>query len=323
MATRAKKALSKGKRLSKIVSKKKSAGKIWAMAIDPFAGVDVEPVWKLVQPLSEQAGAKVEAVYVLAPSSMNWTGAFSGPWMKKYMPIAEEKLVKTIPDPALKKVVVPCKEAGQRAAVQSLIKYAAKIKADCIVISTHARAGLERLAMGSFAETLILTSKIPVLVLKPATQVPHTVHKILVPTDLSKESERFIASVADDAKKLHAEIVLFHKQPDPLDPIIQQGVYSLGGGWVSVQSYIDDELEQKNRKITKIEDMLRKRGVPVSHVIDSSPAGLIESIERAAKDNDADMVSVLTRSGSWSAALLGSVARGLVRSSMIPVLVKR
>lgn len=292
------------------------------MAIDPFNATEMAPMWGLIRPLAEKSGAQVQAVYVLAPSSFNWTGDFSGTWMKKYKPVAEKKFSEALPE-EVKKTIIPCHDTGQRSAVHALIAHAKKVGADCIVIFTHGRTGLERVALGSFAETLILTSKIPVLVLNPSSKVPANVKKILVPTDLSRKSEKFVTSIADYAKNIGAEIVLYHKQPDPLDPIIQQGVYSLGGGWVSVQSFIDEEWEQKNKKLTHLEDEIRKRHVPVSHVVDSSPGGLIESIEKAAKENGADMVSVLTQSGSWSAVLLGSVARGLVRSSPVPVLVQR
>jgi len=309
-------------KLSKIVSRPRRRGKIWVMAVDPFGDRDLAQVWNLVTPLAEKSGAEVQAAYVLAPSSMNWTGDFSGPWMKRYFPIAEKKMAEILPS-TVKINVIQCHNSGLRYAVKALIAFAKRVDAECLVISTHGRKGIARVALGSFAETVILTSKIPVLILNPEVGVPSEVHKILVPTDLSKKSEKFVANVADYAKNLNAEIVLYHKQPDPLDPIIQQGVYSLGGGWVSVQNFIDDEWKEKNRKIMKLEALVSRRKVPVSHVVDSSPGGLIESIEKAAKENGVDMVSVLTQSGSWSAALLGSVARGLVRSSPVPVLVQR
>ena len=129
--------------------------------------------------------------------------------------------------------------------------------------------------------------------------------------------------MADYAKKLNAEILLFHKQADPLDPIIQQGVYSLGGGWVSVQNFIDSEVDEKNERLEKMEALIRKKDVKVTRVFDSSSDGLVESIGKTAKKNSVDLVSVLTQSGTWTAALLGSVARGLVRNSDVPVLVKR
>jgi len=310
------------KKTGKSVSSRRKNGTAWIMAVDPFSGFDLEPTWHLVHSLSSQFDAKVQAAYVLAPTSMNWTGDFSGPWMKKYMPIAEAKLAEVLPDD-VPQSVIPCKSPGLQAAVQALVNFAEKEDAQYLVITTHARKGLERLAMGSFAESVILTSKIPVLVINPTHKVPKTVRKILVPTDLSKKSEKFLTAIGDYAKSLHAEIVLFHKQPDPLDPIIQQGVYSLGGGWVSVQNYIDEEFVQKNQQVQKFEALLRKRDINVSHVFDTSPEGLIESIERAAKDSGADMVSVLTQTGTWGAALLGSVAQGLVRNSTLPVLVRR
>jgi nucleotide-binding universal stress UspA family protein len=293
------------------------------MAVDPFADMALEPAWHLVKPLSERARARVRAVYVLAPTTLNWSGDFSGPWMKKYRPLAEARLKEVLPDPELDKAVVSCREAGLGHAVKSLVRYAQREKAECIVIATHARSGLERVAMGSFAETVILTSSVPVLVINPAHKVPHQVRKILVPTDLSRKSEKFVAEMADYAKALQAEIILYHKQDDPLDPIVQQGVYSLGGGWVSMQTFIDAETEEKNKRLEKIEAIVRKRQVPVRHIFDASPQGLIDSIDKAAKDTGADMVSVLTQAGSWRAAILGSVARALVRRSSVPILVQR
>ena len=44
---------------------------------------------------------------------------------------------------------------------------AAEIDADCIVVGTHGRTGLDRYLLGSVAETLIRTSPIPVMVVPP------------------------------------------------------------------------------------------------------------------------------------------------------------
>ena len=216
---------------SKVASKKVTrSGKIWVMGVDPFAD-DLRHLWDMVKPLAERSNAKMVAAYVLSPSSLNWTGDFSGPWIGKYKPLAETKLGEILPEKDIRKEVVPCRGTGLRASAEALMRFARREKADCLVISSHSRSGFERLAMGSFAETLILMSKIPTLVLKPTQKVPKSVHKILIPTDLSKKSEKFIEAAAAYAKALDAEIVLFHKQPDPLDPLIQQGfIPSAAGG---------------------------------------------------------------------------------------------
>jgi nucleotide-binding universal stress UspA family protein len=297
--------------------------KNWVIAIDPFAGADLREIVDLSHRLTKTAGNQLNAAYILAPASLNWTGEFSGPWRKKYEPVAQARLTELLPDTAITKSIVHCKNPGIRAAVQALLAHAKKLKANGIVLSTHARTGLERLAMGSFAETVILTSPIPVLVLNPSHNLPKTVRKILVPTDLSKKNEKFTLSIADYAQGIGADILLYHKEIDPLDPMIQQGVYSLGGGWVSMQEFMDEDREAKEKQLLKLESQIRTRKVKVSHVIDSSPGGLVDTIEKAAKDHQADMIAVLTQAGTWSAALLGSVARSLVRTASVPVLVQR
>ena len=315
----AKKALTAGKN----VSGRKGRGKIWVMAVDPFAGFDIQPSLRFAAHTASQSGATLHAVYILAPAGMNWSGDFSGPWVKRYKPIAEKQLDDLVGDLVIERRVLTCKESGQREAVKTLLNYAGKVKAECVLISTHARTGIERVALGSFAETLVLAAKIPVMVMNPERNVPSEIHKILVPTDLSKASEKFVGEVADYALRLEAEVVLYYKQPDPLDPIIQQGVYTLGGGWVSLPSYVDSELKRKSKLMEKFEAMLVKRGLKVSHVLDSSPGDLVDSISKAVTDTGADMVSMRSEAGSWTATLLGSVARGLVRESSVPVMVKR
>lgn len=307
----------------KLVSKPKLLGKNWVMAVDPFSDLDMKPLIQLVKPLAESSGAQLHAIYIMAPAALNWTGDFSGPWRKKYVPIAEAKLKEFFAGTGIPTSVVNCKDSGQSAVVKSLLGHAKKMKADRLVISTHARKGLERLTMGSFAESVIVASKVPVLVVNPSQRLPKVVRKILVPTDLSKKNAKFVTEVAAYAKRLGAEVVLFHKQPDPLDPIVQQGVYSLGGGWVSVQNFMEEESTERNRQIAKIEGELRRKDINVSHVYDTSPAGLIESINKAASDSGADMISVMTSSGKWAAGILGSVARGLVRNAHRPLLVQR
>lgn len=295
--------------------------KIWLMAVDPFAQFNMQKVIDFARQTAKQSGAELHAAYVLAPAGLNWTGEFSGPWFKKYAPIAEQKLNEVLGSEIPRKVLL-CKQSGQRHAARILLGYATRIKADSIIISTHARRGLERMTMGSFAETLISMAKVPVIVTNPNQDVPSSVRRILVPTDLGEGSSKYVKVMADYARSLDAEVILYYKQPDPLDPIIQQGVYSLGGGWVSAQSFIDEERMRKTEDLQKLEKAIAKRGVAVTRIIDSGPEDLIESIDRVARETNADLISVLTHAGAWTATILGSVARGLVRHSSVPVLVR-
>lgn len=88
-------------------------------------------------------------------------------------------------------VVLPSGEHSIRQAVARTLEYAKSEKVDCIALSTHARGGLGRFFLGSFAETLLMQSALPTLVVNPSCpwQVPFS--RILCPpVDGSTQSAR-------------------------------------------------------------------------------------------------------------------------------------
>jgi nucleotide-binding universal stress UspA family protein len=58
------------------------------------------------------------------------------------------------------------KEAIGDAVAQFIVSEAKKWPADLIVMSTHGLRGIERLVMGSDAETVVRTSHVPVLLIR-------------------------------------------------------------------------------------------------------------------------------------------------------------
>ena len=55
---------------------------------------------------------------------------------------------------------------GEKEMAQELVDYADAQGADLIVIGTHGRTGLMHLLMGSFAETVMRQSHLPLLVIR-------------------------------------------------------------------------------------------------------------------------------------------------------------
>ena len=55
-----------------------------------------------------------------------------------------------------------------RSVAEGIRSYAAEAEADCIVVGTHGRTGLDRYLLGSVTETLIRTSPVPVMVVPPS-----------------------------------------------------------------------------------------------------------------------------------------------------------
>ena len=57
-------------------------------------------------------------------------------------------------------------ENYEAAATKSLVEYATEQKADLLVLGTHGRTGLMHLLMGSFAETVMRETRLPLLIIR-------------------------------------------------------------------------------------------------------------------------------------------------------------
>lgn len=295
--------------------------KPWVVALDPYSDLDIGPALEYLRPMAERAGARLLGAFILGPESFNWTGEFSGPWIKKYKPIAESKAAEITRRYSLPVEVVPCRQPGIRHSVATLSQFAKKVKADFLIVFTHGRFGVDRMVLGSFTESLILASKTPVLTIHPGASLPTGRTRILMPTDLAAGANKIILKVAELAMDQSASVNLLYKQPDPLDPIIQQGVYAVGGGWVSVQSYIDDDMKEKDETLKKMVLALKKRGLEADGELVAASEPLVQAVLSAAKRHGSTLIALQTSTGPVAAAILGSVARTLVRESKIPVLV--
>ena len=80
---------------------------------------------------------------------------------------------------------------------------------DFIVMSSHGRSGYKRYIMGSVAEEVLRSSKVPVLIVKKTAQL-QPLNKLLVCTDYSKSSRASFSWAMQIAQKAHAEIDLVH-----------------------------------------------------------------------------------------------------------------
>lgn len=100
-------------------------------------------------------------------------------------------------------------------AVNQLLNYAKDAKADLIVAGTMARKGATRFLLGSFAEAMILQSRIPILVVTPKSSPAKKIRKILFPSDLTPKSLAMFAEVVELAAAVEAGIIFFHRsEPD-------------------------------------------------------------------------------------------------------------
>jgi len=305
---------------------------LWA--IDVF---DPEPIlWRhqedLLNSLIEkaQAGRKkvtITLAHVLSPEQLELQLEFSKPWLDRYVPAAQkaldERLNKTrLPQQRMTegKILVHA-HASTRGAVQTLIQFAKTEGFDWIVVASHGRKGLQRALMGSFAENLMIHSDIPVLVVgAEATPSAHERFKeILFATDLSQESHQALKKILPAARLLGARIRLFHGVVRPIEPVVQSGLLLASGAWVGVPEFLKLEYDRRKSDLREWMEEVQVQGIPCTFDIEESIQPLPHRIIEIAKEHGDSIIALAGQSGGFSAAVLGSITRDLVRNASCAV----
>ena len=96
-----------------------------------------------------------------------------------------------------------------------ILKQAASMRADLLVIGTHGRSGFERLFVGSVAETVLRKSSCPVMTVP--TRLPDAVRavpvlykRLLCPVDFSESSLRALKYAISMAQEADAHLIILH-----------------------------------------------------------------------------------------------------------------
>jgi nucleotide-binding universal stress UspA family protein len=299
---------------------------LWA--IDPFENeTDTRKrVVATLKQLAESIPVSIEPAYVLSPTEFDLNFAFSATWSREYQEKAERMLTQylgkqKIPGLLAPKILVERKPSlGQ--SVRTLLNYAKRSKCNLVSIGTHSRKGLMRVFLGSFAETLMLYSEVPLLIMGPHTTNKEMNH-ILFATDLEKGANILFEKVLSLAQNLGAKITLFHAIPHPIEPVVQTGVYLLSGGWVAWPDFISKEEDEKRKIAERFGEIAKRRGVRFDLIIDSSHTGITSLILKHSKKGKASMIAMAAESGPVTAAIVGSTTRQVVREAQCPVWVMR
>ncbi len=202
----------------------------------------------------------------------------------------------------------------------ALHAYAKRNKVDLIVMSSHGRGGIARLSLGSFTDSLIRRTSIPVLVVKPHpsyvnSQVPCAFKRIVVSLDGSSVAERILPEVAALAKLEESELTLLR--------VLVPRTSSQRAAANEFTPWWDKDVAAAEAYLFRTADNLRQGGIRTRTdvVIGENVA---KSIADYAVRESADLVAIATHGrGGLSRALMGSVADAVTRISNTSLLVLR
>ncbi len=310
---------------------------IWA--VDPFEDSGNEgPValrdraTDFLRAWGRRADISIEAVYLLSPVELNVSIDVEIPqktlMLEQYRQSAELNLDRLVSDVNLPQIidrqVIIEPSSSLRTSVERLSEYAKEKSADVIVVTSHGRKGVQRLILGSFAETLILHSDVPVLIIGGHSAEPQfDLQRIVFATDLGPHSKELFEKTVLEAQQLHSELLLFHALPNPVEPVLQSGMYLLGGGWVPMHQFFAEDAEFRRTRLKEWAEWATSKGVKCEWSLEETPGSISEAICNFAEIKKASLISMAAQSGPVASALIGSIVRQVVRQSPVPVLILR
>lgn len=137
--------------------------------------------------------------------------------------------------------------------------------------------------------------------------------RILVPIDLSPETDRVLDQAAALATVLQDRLVLLHvAAPDP-------DFVGFGAGPDTVRKHMADRYHEEHRAVQAAAERLRTGGLEVTAMVVQGPT--VETILHEAGKLGADLIVMGSHGhGAVYHLLVGSVSEGVLRHSTVPVL---
>ncbi|MCM2282844.1 MAG: universal stress protein [Bdellovibrionaceae bacterium] len=274
------------------------------------------------KPINKQSDA-VHAVYVTSPVQMDFAPLSGVPMMSglaagsqvDLKKDAEAKIkslkAKELKSAALKSLVLESATSSLTDTVRTFADHVSRQRGDLILVSTHARKGMPRFVLGSFAETLVHFAKTDILLFHPQAEVGRArPTRLLYAHDFKRSGDIGFRRALEYARHWGAKLDVVH---------IPRPSYSVKfeGEDKSVQTY----RRGVKAKIHKIEKELAAAGVTGSVSILTKWAPMVSMLLKAANQRKSDMIIMTAQTGRFAALLGGSVTRGVMRQSSLPTLV--
>lgn len=203
---------------------------------------------------------------------------------------------------------------------EQISAYAADVAADMVVMTTHGHTGVSRMWLGSVADALIRHTTLPILLVHPGCdkRVPGDVFSfkhILVPLDGSDLSASILPHAKMLASATGARLTLLH--------VVSSTVVMGARIFPLMPDDITPAKEKARTHLESVADSVRSEGLEAAvHVQEhEAPARAIAAL---GESMGVDLIALATHGyGGLKRALLGSVADKVLRSSSVPLLVKR
>ncbi len=199
-----------------------------------------------------------------------------------------------------------------------LIQFAVQNKAKTIIVGSGAKSRSELTGLGSFSETLISLSPLPVIVVGESVETVRPVSKIMFPTDFSDASHSAFRKTVDYAKKSGAEVILYHYLDIESGPLAYGIPWGYEIKWLDEYWKVQEDLQMAEGK--KWRDWSLNEGVKCRFLYDRKLGGLRSRVVELTQELNVDLVVLSVKRGPWSQVILGRNVRSLFAHAICPVM---
>lgn len=261
-----------------------------------------------------RARQPLELVYVASPGEPSLAVAFDVPIAERYGRHPQqliERAARRLGIRGARVAVLPQRRPSLSAAVRALATHLHQRRIALTLIASHARRGVSRLVLGSFAESLVHVARTDLLVFNAASRVRRAAPRnLLFAHDLSAAGERGLGAALRYARAWGCALHVVHV-PAP----------GHGGAAGSEATAVAAYRRRVQPRLARLERRLQRAGLAGSIAVAPRLHPVAAQVLRRAADVDADLLLVVAKSGPAAGWLGGSVTRALLRSAAVPVLV--
>jgi len=200
---------------------------------------------------------------------------------------------------------------------QEIVRAATRLPADLIVIGTHGTSGFQHLMLGSIAEKVLRTSRVPVLTVPPRAQATSKLpfQEVLCPVDFSRCAREAVHLALSLAEEGDANLTILHV------------LENVGEAPIATRHFNVPEFRREYRQwaIDQLQALLPEysadRCRPTTRVVEGKAYG---EILKAAADDGTDLIVMGVHGRNpLDLMLFGSTTNQVVRRATCPVLTVR
>jgi nucleotide-binding universal stress UspA family protein len=192
-----------------------------------------------------------------------------------------------------------------------------------VTLQTRGSSGAKRLLMGSFAETFLLTSSVPTLLLSPSADAWKRPRHLLFASDLSPASLVAFQAIAPMLSDMTLRISLLYCLELPLD--FGQIFRSKEQSRLDVDKLVrfaKPRIEAKSKNFFEVARSCKLK-MKLKIASCSYLSSKAEAILNAADDLNVDCIALASSTGRLKTAMVGATSRNVARGARCPVLIYR